>query len=716
MTDGGAADGSLRQAPDDTGSAAAGDAEALAQARRLLSGAIILQVLSQVPPIVGRIVASSVAPGGQPGIDAALRGLDDAAWVKVTIDLIILGFLVVAAASFVGRSSVHRPAARKAVTAAIAAQVILIGLQFAPELVALQAAVGAVVIVLTVIAYAALRGARTLDVEAVRPTARDDHSRLRTLAVGVGAILVVVSGNVASASRSSSPVACVDVTKDVGIAFRGALGTAVVDGSDLSVEMQQNMGNGVAVGDYDKDGNLDLYLLGQPGHPNRLFHNDHTAARDGFSDVTDPVGLGGFTGSRAAQFVDLDNDGRLDVVAVNDFQPGTALQPSRIYRNTGASFQDVTAGSGFDPEGVIVGGLGIADYDRDGLPDLYVTYWAGGMELGSTYGSHNRLFRNLGDFHFKEVTQEVGLGTLSTGSFTPVFADLNADGWPDLYVAVDGAPEVLFLNDHGRFRDATAASGLGTVRNGMGAAVVNIDGAVTPSVYVTNITEPEYLLGTLPGGDALLRSSLAAEGTVSYQDDAKATGVRDAGWGWGAVFTDLDLDGNPDLFVAQGMDVATRRVSDALTNDRAHVFLGTAGGAFVRSTDDGCDIPGDQRAVVALDYDRDGAPDLLVSQVLLDFKLLQNRSHPRGHWLTVVTEPTAGHTVVGAKVTVTTGSHRWVQTLIGGGSYLAGPPNEAYFGLGSSVGPITVTVDWPDGTSTSTPDVATDQVVRIAPR
>ena len=245
----------------------------------------------------------------------------------------------------------------------------------------------------------------------------------------------------------------------------------------------------------------------------------------------------------------------------------------------------------------------------------------------------------------------------------------------------------------------------------MGAALVDLEGAGVPSIYVTNITEPDHLLGVPPGGNALLRSRLLPGGAVTYIDDAAAAGVRDAGWAWGAVFTDLNLDGYPDLFVAQGMDVATRGVSATLTNDRARVFVGTSTGTFVPSAKNGCDISGDQRAVVAFDYNRDGAPDLFVTQVGYDNKLLENRSEPVGHWLTVVAEPTEGQTVVGARVTVIAGGRRWVQTLIGGGSYLSGPPNEAYFGLGSTDRVTSVAIDWPDGTTTTRSDVTADRLL-----
>jgi hypothetical protein len=701
----------------------------LGRRTRLLLALVVLQVLAQGPPIVELVEARLL---GTRLAGRLLATLDGVAWIRLVLAGGLLLLIVLAVGRLLQRPRTGGPVAWMALGAALAAQALLVagsveemarnagrGAVAAagplPPASWSNAAIGVLVFLLTFGAYLALRKRAARDAIGHEVAgAGQNGAWVRGAALGVAATLVVLIGSLASASRPSSPVACVDVTGDVGIAFRGALGDTVVDGSDKSVEMQQNNGNGIAVGDYDQDGNLDLYLLGQPGHENRLYRNDHTASHEGFTDVTEAAGLAGFTGSRAAQFVDLNDDGLLDLVAVNDASPGTALQPSRIYQNLGGGmFGDVTGASGFDPVGIIVGGLGIADYNRDGLPDIYITYWTGGIGLGvsENYGSHNVLFENLGDLRFKDVTEQVGLGSLSAGSFTPVFADLNGDGWPDLYVAVDAAPEVLFLNDHGTFRDATAEAGLGTTRNGMGATLVDPEGVGIPSVYVTNITEPDHKLGVPPGGNALLRSRLRPGGPVAYVDDAAAAGVRDAGWAWGAAFTDLNLDGYPDLFVAQGMHVQTRGVSAALTNDRAHIFVGTGMGTFVQATDSGCDIPGDQRAVVAFDYNRDGAPDLLVSQVILDFKLLENRSEPAGHWLTVVAQPTAGHTVVGAKVTVIAGGRRWVQTLIGGGSYLAGPPNEAYYGLGSTDRVTSVTIDWPDGTTTSRSDVTADRLL-----
>jgi hypothetical protein len=700
---------------------------------RVLLAAVVLQGLAQVTPIIQlvavRLLGTSLAR-------SPLAALDASQWIQVVFRAVLLLLIALATVGLARRHEPSRPIGWLTLGAAVAAQTFLVcesvvelaqnvwtgvdsafdPLRKSMDLIWLNATIGVLVFLLTFSAYVTILSREAANEAGRILPAGNSRTRRPRIALGIAATLVVLTGSMASVSQSSSPVACADVTREVGIDFRGAIGQTVVPGSNLSVTMQQNMGNGVAVGDYDQDGNLDLYLLGQPGHTNRLYHNDHTISHEGFTDVTAAAGLGGLSGSRAAQFVDVDDDGLLDLVVINDYLPGTSLQSSRIHKNVGGGgFQDVTSGSGFNPIGLIVGGLGIADYNRDGLPDIYITYWTGGMGMTETYASHNLLFKNLGNFRFEDVTNQVGLGSLSTGSFTPVFADLNGDGWPDLYVAVDGASEKLFINDHGIFRDATAEAGLGTQRNGMGATLVYLEGDSVPSLYVTNITDPEHNTGIQPGGNALLLSRLRPGGTLAYTDDAAAVGVRDAGWAWGATFTDLNLDGSRDLFVAQGMHAATQGVSASLTNDRAHVLVGTGTGTFTPSTNNGCDIPGDQRAVVALDYNRDGRPDLLVSQVAYNCTLLENRSDSDGHWLTVVAEPTAGHTVVGAKVTVTARGHRWVQALIGAGGYLAGPPNEAYFGLGSVDRVTSVAIDWPDGTTTARSDVRADRLLLMQP-
>jgi hypothetical protein len=293
---------------------------------RLLLAAVALQVVAQG----GRIAALTLA-----GSTAAL---DVLGWIRVAASVAILALSVLAVAELVRRPPAIRPVAWIALGAAIVAESLLIrdalesatatGTSATSSLVdpgPMGAILGVLVFVLTSGAYLALRSPAAAAEPAtgqVRARTGSGVTRLLLAAFAVAAPVVVLAGSVVPTPVPRGPVTCVDVTKDVGIAFPGTPGHAVVDGSDMSVLMQQNMGNGVAVGDYDGDGDLDIYLLGQPGHPNRLYRNDHTATHEGFTDVTDAAGLSGLSGTRAAQFVDLDGDGLLDLVTVNDYATG----------------------------------------------------------------------------------------------------------------------------------------------------------------------------------------------------------------------------------------------------------------------------------------------------------------------------------------------------------------------------------------------------------
>ncbi len=546
---------------------------------------------------------------------------------------------------------------------------------------------------------------------------------IAVVVVVVASTLLVVGGLVATRPTAAAPSLCRDVAADRGLDFRGAYGTTPFATDPMSAVMLRNMGNGAAVADVFDDGRLSVFLLGQPGHPNKLFRNQlTTGGRPEFVDVTEASGLANRGGSRAATFADLDDDGHLDLVVLNDWDGKEAGRPSTIHRNDGTgTFTDVTEGSGFDPVGYLVGGLSLADYDRDGLLDLYVTYWT--MELGGDPGreamaikgrfpGQNRLFRNLGGFRFDDVTDDVHLGQVTADSFSSVFADFTADGWPDLYVALDHRADLFFENTGGEFRLASEAFGVGHVGNDMGIAVADLESDGMLDLYVTNITDPNGEFGT-GAGNTLLVGERGDAGTVTYSDVAAAQGVEDTGWGWGAAFTDLDLDGHLDLYVVQGMQEFIAAQSPELRNGRARLFLGAGGRTFEPAADAGCDIPGDQRAVIPFDYDRDGDPDLLITQVAYGTALLENGTEGR-HALTVDLSR-AGAQAAGARVAVEVGDARTTQVSLLGGSYLAGMPQELSFGLGEAMTADTVTITWADGTTSELAEVAADQVLRVTP-
>ena len=534
---------------------------------------------------------------------------------------------------------------------------------------------------------------------------------------------IVVGGLLAPPSVDATVPLCRNVAAERGLSYRGAYGPTPFAQDAMATMMLRNMGNGAAVADVTGDGSLSVLLLGQLGHPNRLFRNQLAATGEPtFADVTEVAGLANKGGSRAAAFADLDDDGHLDLIVMNDWDGDKVGSASRVYRNDGdGTFSDMTAGSGFAPVGYLVGGLSLADYDRDGRLDIFVTYWT--MELGGDpardamiikgrFPGQNRMFRNLGDFTFDDVTTDVHLGQITADSFSSVFADFTGDGWPDLYVAVDHRADIFYENVRGSFRDASDAYGVGHIGNDMGVAVTDLDSDAVLDLYVTNITDPNDEFGT-GAGNTLLIGARDASGTLTYADEAVRSGVDDTGWGWGTTFTDLDLDGRLDLYAVQGMHEFIAQQSPELRNQSARLFRGTGPRSFELATGNGCDIPGDQRTVIPFDYDRDGAPDLLITQVAYSAVLLENGTSGQ-HWLSVDLSR-AGAQAAGARVTVSHAGIRTTQVTLYGGSYLAGMPLELYFGLGAAVSADDVTVTWADGSTESLGTVKADQVLRVMP-
>ena len=541
---------------------------------------------------------------------------------------------------------------------------------------------------------------------------------------GVLVAVLVAACAVAGAQAPPSNVdarVCVDVAAARGLAFRGDYGTTF-DGDAIETAMMRNLGNGAAVGDYDADGDLDVYLLGQAGHPSRLFRNDLDGgppASARFTDVTAAAGLGANLGmSRAALLVDLDGDRRLDLIVANDVDPRSGGQPSFVFRNLGdGTFRDVTAGSGFAPTGYIVGGLAVVDEAARGLPSVYVSYWtadSGGDpsnpdRSASRFPGRNRFYRNLGDFRFQEAAAEVGLD-LRNDSFQAIFTDMDGDWTPDLYLAVDHRADRWFRNVGGLFVDASEAAGVGNVGNDMGIAAGDVDADGRLDLYVSNIFDPDQNYGNKPPGNTLLMGD-GTPGAPHFVNRAWEQRVHAGGWGWGAAFVDVDLDAFVDIYTVQGYDEFVGTLSPRLLDDTAHLYRADGAGGFVPDPASGCEVPGDQRALIPFDYDRDGDPDFLITQVGLPTLLLENRTTGR-HWLTVTLDPTAAR-ASGTWITVTAGGRTQRHLVLASSSYLSGMPLEAYVGLGTAARAERVTIEWPDGRVVDLRDVAADQRLEV---
>ena len=528
--------------------------------------------------------------------------------------------------------------------------------------------------------------------------------------------ILVPAGPIAAGAE---PV-CVDVTQAVGLDFVDAYGTTVAS-TPMGEMMQRNMGSGAAVGDYDADGDLDVYLLGQEGVNNRLYRNELAeTGRAEFRDVTEAAGVGDLGLGRLAQLADLDGDARLDLLLLNDADPDGVLPPSRIFRNQGdGTFIDVTQGSGFEPLGYIVGGLSLADLDGDEDLDLFITYWT--QELGGdparptgrgSLPATNRLYLNDGGMRFRDATTGSGFGGIRNDSFASIIADFDGDSDLDVYVAVDHQPD-LYYEQTGPLQWAHRSGRVdeGHKGNDMGVAVADLGSDGKLDLYLTNITDPTGAFGT-GAGNVLLSTEPGDDGSARFIDHAADLGIEDTAWGWGTAFLDIDLDADLDLYAVQGMDEFVGDVSPALRDATSRLFLGHEQG-FARAEGSSCEIPGDQRALIPFDYDRDGDLDLLITQVDDRAILLENRTGS-GRSITVDLSG-AGAVAPGSVVRVDAGGKRVTQVLLSGGSYLAGPPLEAVFGLGGAAAADQVLVMWSDGRETRLADVPSGTTVHPTP-
>jgi hypothetical protein len=522
-------------------------------------------------------------------------------------------------------------------------------------------------------------------------------------------------------AADSTPNLCVNVAPNVGLDFRGSYGTTDLP-APLNPMMMRNLGNGAAVGDYDADTDLDVFLLGQSGLPDRLFRNELVPTGTAhFTDATESAGLGDTGSSRVAHFADLNGDGTLDLLLVNDTDPDGMLGPSRVYRGEGdGTFTDVTRRSGFAPIGYIVGGATLADPDRDGDLDVYLSYWT--QELGGdparmshrgAYPAENVFYRNNGDFRFSDVTSKSGLSGVRMDTFTAVFQDFDGDEDLDLFVAVDHQPD-LYYEKVGRLKWDNRSDEVGATHKGndMGIAVADLGNDGQLDLYSTNITDPTDAFGT-GSGNVLLVARQGRDGSLEFEDRAADMGITDTGWGWGTAFLDIDLDADLDLYAVQGMDEFVAEQSIPVRDATAKLFLDDGSGAFNAAPDSGCQVPGDQRAVIPFDYDRDGDQDLLVTQVNKEVVLLENRQD--GGRSITVDLAAGGAAAAGARITAVCGDRTVTQVVLAGGSYLSGPPMEAVFGLGDAAQADEVRVSWANGRETVLRNVAAGSVVRPEP-
>ena len=457
---------------------------------------------------------------------------------------------------------------------------------------------------------------------------------------------------------------------------------------------------GMAVGDFDRNGWPDLFVLGGGGVPDQLFMNDGDGT---FTDRAAEWGVASQHCGGSAAVLDFDGDGWLDIHLTssgfqNDDQGRTGKH--RLYRNTGeGSFEDVAFFTGVrfgsfifpNPSGIAVG-----DYDLDGDLDLFVSAW---------------LYTNLSDGTFLDRIVPAGLHQSGVWWFQGRFADTNGDLHPELLVSGDFGTSRCFVNQRdGTFLDRTEVVGAGLDENGMGQALGDFDRNGQLDWYVTSIFNDSPSKGFRNGNQLYMGTD-----DLVFSEEGVARGVEDGGWGWGAIAIDLDLDGWEDLVEVNG------RASAQWIGEPGKVFRNLGGGVFEEiALACGFDGTGDDRSVVWLDADRDGDADLVVQENNGPLRYYRNDA-ASGHWLQIEfdtsTHPHLAPDGFGTRVVVRHGGVEWVRVMDGGPSYLATSEPVVHFGLGDVDLIEEVEVRWARGMVTLLHDVPADQrLTLVAPR
>lgn len=461
----------------------------------------------------------------------------------------------------------------------------------------------------------------------------------------------------------------------------------------------QAMTGGVAAGDFDGDGLVDLFFTRIDGF-DVLYRN--TGGH--FEDIS---ATAGFTQSHATNGVaagDIDNDGDLDLYVMGSESPRHYL-----YINDGAGHfteeavargADVSAGDGL----LTYRGQGVAfgDYDGDGYLDMMAS-----DHSRPTTNNGSRLLRNLGAAnpgHFEDVTHAAGLDVFRTAlavtdppnayRFQPQFSDLDHDGHPDIVISADSRTSQLFWNNgDGTFTDGTLPAGVGTDKSGMGTALGDYDRDGDLDWFVTAIYDTTFL-GTNPGNRLYCNN-----GNRTFTDVTSAAGVRNTGpglsWGWGATFFDYDNDADVDLIATNGFITGYR-------SDRTTLWRNDLTGTFTDvSVESGITDTGQGRGLLHVDYDNDGDLDVVIANYAAAPILYRNDGGNDANWLRVATEGTiSNHDGIGAFIRVVPDGDQPEQFQVwevsSGGSYLSQSEMTAHFGLGDLAGTVDlVEVSWP---------------------
>ncbi len=427
-----------------------------------------------------------------------------------------------------------------------------------------------------------------------------------------------------------------DVTAKAGVAGNGRFGT------------------GVAVGDYDNDGFLDLYVAGYGG--NQLFHNEGNGT---FTDVTEKAGVGGGAWSSSAAWFDYDRDGWLDLYATRYLDYDLKTAPYCGYKREGYRMY-------CDPQ------------QFDGMPDL--------------------LFRNNHDGTFTDVSRKAAIANPAGKGLGVVTGDIDLDGWPDVFVSNDGVRNFLYRNKgDGSFADITYGAGTGYDMNGkpmagMGVEIADYDGDGLPDIFLTAFSR-EY--------NTLWRNA----GKLTFEDVTLKAGLS-SGFNtlaFGTKLFDYDNDGDLDIYCANGhVTDNVELYDDQLTYKQTDLLYENIGGGRFRdvSSESGpaFRVKHVGRGAAIGDFDNDGDLDIIIANCGDRPLLFRNDGGNRNHWIAIRARGRESNRFgIGAKVRVTSGGRTQLREINPTGSYLSTSDVRLYVGLGAEAKAERLEIEWPSG-------------------
>ena len=468
----------------------------------------------------------------------------------------------------------------------------------------------------------------------------------------------------------------------------------------------ERFSGGIAAADYDADGDVDLYVVGGNDEPNHLYRDEGDGT---YAEVAASVGLDLVHWGSGPAFGDFDGDGDLDL-----FIGAVEGDPISLFENRLAEdgiFVDIIESSGIVVTADNTVGGTFFDYDGDGFLDLFLAHWGNPYVPGQ---DTETVWRNNGDSTFVGMSIESGIAATLVEdkedyTFSPNFSDIDGDGDSDLLMSSDFNDSQVYLNNNdGTFTNVTDTDVI-IDQAGMGGAVGDYDNDGDMDWFVTSI----YNLD-IQGGDQIGNRLYRNDGTGVFEDITLASQTDDGGWGWGACATDIDNDGRLDIVHVNGWTEVQGKDYRGIPVRFFHNASPNSSVFNERAEEVGLTNDGQGRGLACFDSEGDGDIDIVISNnspanVVMYRNETDNGNHSLGIRLQSAGNNRFG---IGAHITVTTDDGAQVRELGGQNHYVSHSPLEVHFGLGTAE-VADIRVRWPDGMVTEMLAVDADQQITI---